>query len=372
MTITDQTTTRDADADEVAAFVDTVFTAALGGQLMQAAYLGDRLGWYRALDRADHPLTASELAEATGTDARYAREWLEHQATVGWLTVDDPTATPDQRRFELPAVHAAVLCDEESLDHLLPLARFVVGLGRHVDALEAAYRTGGGVSWAELGEDPREAQGAMNRPFFVHRYGPEHLPSIPDVDRLLRNGGRVADIGSGLGWSAVAVARQYPTATVHGYDIDEPSVERARRIAAEAGVADRVRFEAIDAAEIDLTEVGGTYHLVSALECIHDMPDPVGVLAEMRRLVADDGVVLVMDERVDDEFQAPGTALDQLFYGFSITCCLPDGMSHPHSAGTGTVFRPRTLERYASEAGYSSVEVLPIEDEMFRFYRLHP
>lgn len=372
MTITDPTQT--ADPAAVEAFADGIFTAALGAQQIQAAYLGDRLGWYRALGEADHPLRAAELADATGTVPRYAREWLEHQAVCGWLTVDDPTADPDARGYVLPAAHAAVLCDEDSLDHLLPLARITAGLGLHLDRIEEAYRTGGGVSWAELGEDPREAQGAMNRPMFLNRYGPEYLPSIPDVDRLLRAGGRVADIGCGLGWSAVAVARQYPDARVDGFDVDVPSVERARRIAAEQGVADQVRFHVVDAADVDPAAHGATggYQLVSALECVHDMPDPVSVLAEMRRLVADDGVVLVMDERVEDTFAAPGEPLDQLLYGFSLTCCLPDGLAHEGSVGTGTVFRPSTLTRYATDAGFSSVEVLPVEDEMFRFYRLHP
>jgi hypothetical protein len=81
-------------------------------------------------------------------------------------------------------------------------------------------------------------------------------------------------------------------------------------------------------------------------------------------------VVLVVDERVAETFTAPGDEVEQMMYGWSITCCLPDGLAHTPSVGTGTVMRPETLRRYAREAGYADIEILPIEDDFFRFYRL--
>lgn len=107
-----------------------------------------------------------------------------------------------------------------------------------------------------------------------------------------------------------------------------------------------------------------------AFECVHDLPDPVSVLAAMRRLAGDDGIVVVMDERVGEVFAAPGDEVERLMYGYSITCCLPDGMAHEGSVGTGTVMRPSTLAGYAEEAGFGRVDVLPLENDFFRFYRL--
>ena len=112
------------------------------------------------------------------------------------------------------------------------------------------------------------------------------------------------------------------------------------------------------------------YDAVFAFECIHDLPDPVGVLAAMRRLAGDDGAVVVMDERVAETFTAPGDDVERLMYGYSLMCCLADGMSHQPSAGTGTVMRPSTLRRYAVEAGFADVEILDIANDFFRFYRL--
>ena len=348
-------------ADE---FSQRLLDAILGAQFVQAAYLGDRLGYYRALAGAG-PLTAPELASRTGTADRYAREWLEHQAVAGILTVDEPGAAPDERRFALPAGPAEVLTDPTSPAHVLPMARMAGGLGQHLDELVEAYRTGRGVSWAEFGDDAREGQGGANRPLFLGALPREYLPSVPDIAAVLSGGGRIADVGCGVGWSSIGIALAHPSVRVDGYDVDVPSIEAARANALEAGVADRVRFSADD-----IAGVTGRYDLVTAFECIHDLPDPVSVLAAMRRLAGPDGVVLVMDENVAETFTAPGDDVEQLMYGWSITCCLPDGLSTPGSVGTGTVMRPDTLRRYAADAGFPAVDVLPVQDDFFRFYRL--
>jgi 2-polyprenyl-3-methyl-5-hydroxy-6-metoxy-1,4-benzoquinol methylase len=367
MSITTRLEPTDVDVDRVEQFAERFFMAVLGAQEIQAAYFGNRMGWYSTLDERG-ALTAPELAAATGTNQRYAQEWLEHQAVAGWIDVDDVTASALERRYSLPAEHAAVLTREDELTFLAPLADFTAGIGRRIDDLAAAYRDGGGVTWDEMGDDVRYAQAALNRPMFLQLFADQFLASIPAIDTRLRAGGRVADVGCGLGWSSIGVARHYPTATVDGYDPDQPSIEAARRIAVDEGLADRVRFHTIDAGAVDGEE---PYDLVMANECIHDLGDPVGVLTSMRRLAGGTGVVMVMDERVGDTFTAPGDPFERLMYGYSLTSCLPDCMSHEHSAETGTVMRRSTLERYATEAGFASVEVLPIDHEAFRFYRLH-
>ncbi len=352
-------------ADE---FAEKIFAAVLGAQQVQAIELGDRLGWYRALADGT-PRTAGELAAQTGTAERFAREWLEQQAVCGYLTVDDQAAPPGERRFTLPEAHAAVLADPDSTAFMTPIARFVATAGRFVDRIADSYRSGVGLSWDELGDDAREAQAAANRPLFLHRLGQELLPAAPDVHARLGSARRVADVGCGYGWSAIGLARAYPDITVDGFDIDEPSVVAARRNAEEAGVGDRVRFHVSDTASLDDNHAGA-YDAVFAFECVHDMPDPVPVLAAMRRLAADDGVVVVMDERTEDRFTAPAGEVEQLLYGYSLMCCLGDGLSQGPSVGTGTVMRPGTFAGYAVDAGFAGVDVLPIEDDFFRFYLL--
>jgi SAM-dependent methyltransferase len=350
-------------ADDVA---EKVFASLLGAFEIQAIYLGDRLGWYDDIV-ANGPVTARGLARRTESDERYAREWLEQQAATGYLVCANPGDAIEHRRFHMEPGTAEALTDSESLAFMGPFARFSAGLGKHVDALVDAYRSGSGVSWADLGEDPREAQAAANRPLFLGPLGREFLPSIPQVDSALASGGKVADVGCGFGWSTVGIAEAYPQAHADGFDIDGPSIDAARRIAHERGIVDRVGFHELDAAE---APGEGTYDLVTAFECIHDMGDPTGVLAAMKRLVKEDGTVIVMDERVGNTFEGPADEVEQLFYGFSLMCCLPDGRSHDHSAATGTVMRHGTLEGYAIGAGFEAVEVLDIEHDFFRFYRL--
>jgi SAM-dependent methyltransferase len=349
-------------------FAGRLLNAVLGAQEVQAVYLGDRLGWYEALAEAG-PLTSVQLAESTGTAERYAREWLEHQAVCGYVAVDDVGAGPTERRYTLPGGHAEVLTDVDSLAYVVPLARFTGGLGRHMDRFVEAYRTGGGVGWEELGQEPREAQAAANRPVFLRQLGQEILPSIADVHERLSAGGKVADLGCGGGWSSIAIALAYPGVTVDGFDIDAPSIDMARGNAAEAGVADRVRFHHADGTA--LPDGDGAYAAVFAFECVHDLADPVSFLATMGRLAAEDGAVIVMDERTEERFTAPGSELERLFYGYSLTCCLPDGLSRQPSVGTGTVMRPDTLAGYAKKAAFSATEILPVEHDFFRFYRLH-
>ena len=364
------TVTIDPDTERRDALVGRLFEAAIGALDVFSVYIGERLGLYRALaDRG--PVSALELAAATGTHERYVREWLEQQAATGILDVDDPGAGGATRRYLVPSGHREVLLDRDSLNCLAPLLRLVVGATRPLPALLRAFREGGGVPYPEYGPDTLEGIAEMNRPMFLNLLGTAWLPRVPDVHERLGADppARVADVGCGTGWSSIAIARAYPKALVHGFDLDEASIALARANARAAGLAERVTFAVRDAAYPGLA---GGYDLVTAFETLHDMAQPVEALRKMRGLVAAGGAVLVADERVGEEFSAPGDDVERLNYGFSVLHCLAVGMADAPSAGTGTVMRPPTLRRYAAEAGFRAVETLPIENDFWRFYRLVP
>ncbi len=349
-------------------FVGRLFGNLLGAMDSLAVYLGERLGLYARL-REGGPATPAELARRAGIHERYAREWLEHQAAGGYLEVATPSDDAAARRYALPPEHAEPLLDETSLSYFAPFIRMAVSLHRPLDGLLEAYRTGGGVGWSDFGADAREGQAAANRPVFEQLLVNEWLDAAPDIRaRLEQAGSRVAEIAFGGGWASIAMARRFPHARIDGYDIDEASVDLARRNAEVAGVADRTTFHHRDASDAALE---GQYDLVMVFEALHDMPRPVEVLASMRRLLAPGGAVLAMDENVGERFEAPASEVERLFYGFSIAMCLPDGMNHEGSVATGTVMRPDTLRRYAADAGFREVEVLPVGHDFFRLYRLH-
>jgi 2-polyprenyl-3-methyl-5-hydroxy-6-metoxy-1,4-benzoquinol methylase len=356
-------TTQPADA-----LAERLAGAALGAYELLTVYLGDRLGLYRALADADD-LNAPDLAEAAGIHPRYAREWLEQQAVAGILEVSDGGASAEERRYRLPAGYEDVLLDPESLSYVVPMAHFAVSFATALPALDEAFRMGGGVPWTAFGEDGLQAQAAANRPQFTRLLGSEWLPAIPDVHERLGSAppAVVADIACGAGWSAIAIARAYPDVRVDGYDLDETSVAMAQANAAEAGLSDRVTFHVRDAGD---PELAGRYDLVTIFEAVHDMSRPVEALRTTRSLAGDSGTVLVVDEKVADSFTAPGDAVERLMYSYSVLCCLATGMAEQPSAETGTVMRTETMRDYARQAGFADVEVLPIEHDFFRFYRL--
>ena len=354
----------EADRD---ALVGRLFEAALGTFDLAALHVGERLGLYAAL--ADGPHTAPQLAAVTGTAPRYVREWLEQQAVTGILAVDDPDAGEDERRYSLPNGHREVLLHPESLAFMAPVARAMMGMTAQASRLLDAFRTGEGLSWEAYGADIREAQASMNRPLFANLLGPEWLASIPDIDARLRSDppARVADIAVGGGWSAIAMARAYPKIHVDGLDLDPSSIEMARANLATTEVADRVTFTVRDAADPGLA---GQYDLATIFEAVHDFSQPVAVLRAVRELLAPGASLLVADERVAERFTAPGDAVERFMYGFSFLLCLPNVLADDPSVGTGTVMRPDVLRRFATEAGFSRVDILPIEADFWRFYRL--
>ena len=357
-------------SDQASSLAARLFEGALGTVDVLTVYIGDRLGLYRAL-RDDGPATASELASRCSINERYSREWLEQQAVTGILTVDDVAAPEDARRYSLPEGHALALTDPESPFSMAPLARAFVATAVALPKILDAFRTGGGVSWTDFGADAIEAQGDFNRPWLLSSFGTEYLPLVPDVHERLQadRPARVADFACGVGWSSIAIAAAYPKAVVTGFDLDESSIDLARKNASDRDLGDRVSFEVRDIAE---APVEGGYDLVVVIEAIHDLSQPIEALRSIHSVLAPGGCAIIADEKTGDAFTAPGDDMERLFYGFSVLCCLPAGMSEQPSAGTGTVMRSDTMRSYASEAGFSDVEVLDIPHDLLRFYRLTP
>ena len=325
------------------ALVERLFRAAIAAFDLFGVYLGDRLGLYRAL-AGRGPSTAGELAQAAVVDARYAREWLEQQAATGILGVENQDAEPDERRFLLPPGHDEVLIDETSLQFGAALAQSVIACARPIDAIVDAFRSGEGLTFDGYGLDAQQSQARSTRAMFEQLLGSEWLPSVPELHERLNAdpSARVADVACGCGWSSISIARTYPKVTVEGIDLDRASIDEAQQNLAGSGVEDRVRFHCRDAADLAFVD---RFDLVTIFEALHDMPRPVDVLRTTRGMLADGGLVLVMT-------------------------CLPSGMLGPDPAGTGTVMRADTLRRYATDAGFARAEILPIENDSWRFYLL--
>jgi ubiquinone/menaquinone biosynthesis C-methylase UbiE len=338
--------------------------ATTGALELFGVYLGDRLGLYDHL-RDRGPVTAAELADATGIAPRYALEWLEQQAVAGMLAVDDVSAEAEARRFALPEAHVGVLADPIALDHVAPFARMIVGIAGALDDVVTAYQTGAGVPYTRYGADFRDGQGAINRPAFGSALVEEWLPALGPVAERLTAGGRLADLGCGQGWSTLAAARAYPSAEVWGIDSDPASIDDARAAAEAQGL--RVRFECAEATAL---AAAGPFDVVLLLEALHDMSRPVEVLSAARAALTADGALLVAEEAVSPSFTAPGDELERMMYGWSITHCLPAAMAEQPSSAIGTAIRETTVRELAGQAGFGEVKVLDVDGGFFRLYAL--
>jgi 2-polyprenyl-3-methyl-5-hydroxy-6-metoxy-1,4-benzoquinol methylase len=348
-----------------AALTGRLFRDLAGALELLTVYLGERLGLYQAL-HADGPATSAELAARTGTTERYIREWLEHHAASGLLEVDDPAAGPLARRYCLPPGHAAVLADTGDVRYQGFGGTEIVRAARWMPDVAEAIRNGGApppLPWAP------EGRPEFNRAVFLNLLAKQWLPAIAEVDLRLRSEppARVADLACGTGWSSIAMAQAYPLISVDGFDLDAEAIRAARRHAEETDVADRVTFTAADASG---PGVSGQYDLVTILEGLHDMSRPVDALRVARGMLREPGCVIVADERVEDEFTAPASLEEQYHYAWSVVACLPAVMGDPDTAATGAMMRPATLRRYALEAGFQGLEILPVEAGMLRLYRL--
>jgi 2-polyprenyl-3-methyl-5-hydroxy-6-metoxy-1,4-benzoquinol methylase len=359
----DQRTATAIDESKVEALGERILDEVNAGMSCLNLYVGHRLGLFRAL-RETGDVTPADLTRITGYDERYLREWLECMAANGYLDHRPETAS-----FSLSDEHAAVLADDEHPGYASPLVCWIPSLASILPELLDAFGSGGGVPYEAYGEDTLEAVGAGNKAMFMNEYATTWLPTMPDVESRLKAGGRVADIGCGVGWSSICLAQAFPDIAIDAVDLDQESISKARNNAKASGVHDLITFHTADAEEAPLE---GPYDLVTAFECIHDMAHPVAALERMRELAAEDGAALVADEAVGDGVEENRHFMGRICYNFSVLHCLPQARVFPESAATGTVMGPRKLEAYARDAGFRRMEILPIEHPIWRFYRLFP
>ena len=289
------------------------------GAAMSAALVvtGDKLGLWKAL-AAHGAMTPAELAKRTETVERYCREWLNAQASAGYVTYD-----PASGKFELPLEHAVALADDSS-------PAFVPGLFQVIEAcwagrpkIEQSFRTGGGLAWGDQHPCLFEGTERFFRSGYIGNLVGSWIPALDGVKEKLERGAKVADVGCGLGASTIIMAQAFPKSTFVGFDSHAGSIELANKRAKDAGVADRVRFAVAGA-----TSYPGTgYDLVAHFDCLHDMEDPIGAAKHVRRTLAADGTWLVVEPFANDRPEQNHNAVGRVFYSASTMLCVPHSLS---------------------------------------------
>ena len=307
--------------------------------------IGDKLGLYRAL-AADGPATPEELARRTGTAERYLREWLAASAAAGYLEYDAASG-----RFTLPAEHAMALTDEMSPAFVVGGFQSMVAALRAEPLLSEAFRTGRGVGWHE--HDPGLFEGTRRffKPGYVAHLVASWLPALDGVVAKLGRGAEVADVGCGLGVSTLLMARAFPRSRFVGYDYHPASIERARTIAADEGLSEQVRFEVATAKDFP----GTGYDLVTFFDCLHDMGDPVGAAAHVRRSLKADGTWMVIEPFAHDTVEQNLNPVGRLYYAASTFICTPASLSQEVGLALGAQAGPARLTDVIQQGGFTRV-----------------
>lgn len=273
--------------------------------------VGDRLGLYREL--ATGPMTASELAQRTGTDERYIREWLGNQGAGGYVEYD---AASDE--WSLSEEQALCLTDPNGPVDMPGAYNIVEATFHALERTLANFRTGRGLEWGE--HHPCLFEGTER--FFRAGYNTSlldaWLPALDGVVDKLHRGAKVADVGCGHGASTILMALAYPDSEFVGYDYHDDSIRVATEKAAAAG-AGNTRFEVADAVSYGDKD----FDLIAFFDCLHDMADPIGAARHAREAITDDGTAMIVEPFANDQVQDNLNPVGRVLYGASAQICVP-------------------------------------------------
>jgi SAM-dependent methyltransferase len=355
-------TTTGIDESKADAFVGKALGDVASTLTVLLATIGDRVGMFRALDGAG-PLNAEQVASRAGVNPRYATEWLAGMAAAGYLRYD-----PQGDSYELPPEHAPVLAHEGGPVFFAGAWQEITGAVPQLDGIAEAFRVGGGVPASEYGPTFWQGIERFTNGWFANQLLPIWIPAMPRVQDLLERGCDVADVGCGAGRALITLAQAYPTCRYVGYDQLDSNVARAEKLAADAGVADRVRFVAADVTP----GLPDKFDVVFTFDVIHDAVDPVGLLRAIRQSLRPDGRYVCLDINASDRVEENIGPLGTVFYGFSMLYCMTTSLA-AGGAGLGTCgFNEAVATKLGREAGFSAFQRVPIENPFNILYEGTP
>jgi len=314
--------------------------AALNGALV---LLGDRLGLYKAMAGAG-PMTSEDLATKTGMSERYLREWLCAQAAGNLLEYDPAACT-----FTLTNEYALLLAHEDGPVFLPAAYEIMKSLVIDGPRLEEAFRTGEGVGWDEHHPCLFSATERFFKPGYLMNLVQSWLPALDGVVAKLEAGAQVADIGCGHGASTIIMAQAFPKSYFWGFDYHEGSIEAARKSAERAGVGDRCTFEIASAKVYP----GSDYDLVAFFDCLHDMGDPAGAAAHVRKTLKPDGTWLIVEPFAHDELENNLNPVGRICYCASTMVCTPASKAQEVGLALGAQAGEKRLREVVMRGGFT-------------------
>jgi 2-polyprenyl-3-methyl-5-hydroxy-6-metoxy-1,4-benzoquinol methylase len=333
----------DFDEQKLQEFMGT-FLGDLGGATsVLMVCLGEELGLYEAMDGAG-PMTPASLAGSTRCNERLVQEWLDQQASAGYVVYDATAGS-----YALPPEQAMALARRQSPVFMAAGMAVTASMFEDLDKVAAAFRGDGGLAWGDHSALLYRGVAEFFRPGYQHHLTDEWIPGLSGVTDVLASGGQIADVGCGHGISAIVMAQAYEQTEIHGFDCHPASIEAAREGADTAGVSDRVHFHVADA-----DTYRGEFDLICFFDCLHDMGDPVGIAEHTKDQLTPGGTVMLIepfahgDKAVNHKLPSA-----KVFYGGSTMLCAPNSLSQPVGRALGAQCGEPGMATVFGEAGYS-------------------
>jgi hypothetical protein len=334
------------DNDKLGAFVGKMLGDLGGAFSVPTVRIGYRLGLFEALHR-DGPARISELSARTGLAERYVREWALAQAANGYVDFD-----AKEERFSLSAEQAMVFAVKDSPVFLEGAFDLAAAMVEGQPKVEAAFRNGQGVAWGDSSGCLFCAVGSFFRPGYMNSIVQSWLPALDGVQQKMEKGAKVADVGCGVGFSTLLMAKAFPSSSFIGYDFHAPSIEQANAHAMEHGLADRVHFVTARAKDI----ADRDFDLITMFDCLHDMGDPRGCARHLRDLLKPDGTwMLVEPIAADRPVDNVGNPVGRLYYNGSTMICVPTSLAQEVGEGLGAQAGEAKLTEILKEGGFRHV-----------------
>ncbi|KRA84121.1 class I SAM-dependent methyltransferase [Altererythrobacter sp. Root672] len=315
-----------------------------GAMSLYMAYLGDHAGVFDALDGAGR-LTVAQLAEKTGLNPKYLNEWLGSVSGAGYVNHH-----PEDGTFSLDPEQALIFTREGQPACMQGFIQAIVSQYESHEKAVDTFKSGKGRPWGDHTQCLFCGTDRFFRPGYQANLIETWIPALGGVEAKLKAGAKIADIGCGHGSSTVLLAQAFPNSTIHGIDYHAPSIEEAKKKAAEAGVTN-VEFQVASAQDF----AGGGFDLACIFDALHDMGDPVGAAKHIRETLAPGGTFMLVEPMAGDSMAENLNPLGQIFYAFSTTVCTPNSLSQDVALGLGAQAGEKRLAEVCKQAGFANV-----------------
>lgn len=352
-----QKSAKPSTASKTEKFAERILADTAASMLSFGAYIGDRLGIFRAMADAGST-TSDELAVRTHLNARYLREWLALMATAGYVNYEPKTA-----RYRLPKENASILIDENSPLYMGGFVELLACLFP-VNKVIEGFRGGKGPSSEDYPPEHWEGIEKSTAPSYRHFLTQAYLPAMPDIVARLNKGGAALDLGCGGGLASIAIAGAFPKAEVFGLDVFATSIDKARKNAASAGFGGRIHFDTYDG----FTLPAGRYDLITIFYALHHLADPVRVLVSVKQALKRGGSCLIMEANVPEKIEeSTGHTYANWNYGVSLFYCMSSVLTEG-GPGYGASIKGSEIKMLGEKAGFGKIRRLPVENPFDALY----